>query len=97
MIASCNYLKMQTIITQIPSHHEPCGSIYDHKGEPSGLLAAKESEESIGMHKCAPIPSPGWDAGPLQVKLQGSNFTKALKAIAVVHSFCAIESEGNLN
>jgi hypothetical protein len=26
-----------------------------------------------------------------------SNFTKALKAIAVVHSFFAIESEGNLN
>jgi hypothetical protein len=28
---------------------------------------------------------------------QGSNYTKALKAIAVVHSFFAIESEGNLN
>jgi hypothetical protein len=29
--------------------------------------------------------------------IQGSNFTKALKAIAVVHRFFAIESEGNLN
>jgi hypothetical protein len=28
---------------------------------------------------------------------QGSNSTKALKAIAIVHSFFAIESEGNLN
>jgi hypothetical protein len=28
---------------------------------------------------------------------QGSNSTKALKAIAVVHMFFAIESEGNLN
>jgi hypothetical protein len=29
--------------------------------------------------------------------MQGSNYTKALKAIAVAHSFFAIESEGNLN
>jgi hypothetical protein len=28
---------------------------------------------------------------------QGSNFTKALKAIAIVHSFFAIDSDGNLN
>jgi hypothetical protein len=31
------------------------------------------------------------------VHVQGSNFTKALDAIAVVHSFFAIENEGNLN
>jgi hypothetical protein len=51
------------------------------------LIPHFSDKKRLRVFHCAP---------PRQDQL-GLEYTKALKAIAVVHSFFALESEGNLN